>query len=75
VPNAALAFTPPGQTSQPGAGAGVWVIAGDSLRRIGVHTGISDGEFTAVTSGPLTPGTVVVTGLTPQGRAAFGTGH
>lgn len=68
VPNAALAFTPPGRTA---AGTGVWVLAGDSLRRVSVRTGISDGEFTVVAGG-LQPGTAVITGLTPQGRAAFG---
>jgi HlyD family secretion protein len=76
VPNAALAFTPPSPAAQPGSvGTAVWVISGDSLRRVAVQTGISDGEFTAVTGGLLTPGSAVVTGLTPQGRAAFGSGR
>jgi HlyD family secretion protein len=73
VPNAALLFTPPPQvaTTTPG----VWMIAGDALRRVEVHPGISDGEFTAVASADLTAGAAVVVGLTPQGRAAFGNAH
>ena len=73
VPNAALAFTPPGRAASPGPG--VWIVAGDSLRWVVLRPGISDGELTAVSSGSLPAGTPVVTGLTPQGRAAFGNGH
>jgi HlyD family secretion protein len=70
VPNAALVFAPPGQAAIPTPG--VWTIAGGALRRVSVHPGISDGEFTAITSGDLAAGASVVVGLTPQGRAAFG---
>ena len=73
VPNAALSFTPPGQTAA--ATPGVWVIAGQGLRRVSVHPGITDGEFTAVASGDFPAGTSVVVGLTPQGRTAFGNQH
>jgi len=73
VPNAGLAFTPPGRAAA--SSPGVWILAGDSLRRTDIRPGISDGEFTAVASGSLPVGTPVVTGLTPQGRAAVGNGH
>lgn len=73
VPNAALLFTPPGQAAS--TAPGVWEIAGQVLRRVSIHPGISDGEVTAVTSGDLTAGASVVVGLTPQGRAAFGSEH
>jgi HlyD family secretion protein len=73
VPNAALLFTPPGHAAV--TTAGVWEIAGQTLRRVSVHPGISDGEFTAVAAGDLAGGASVVVGLTPQGRAAFGSEH
>jgi HlyD family secretion protein len=68
----------------------VWVLAQNTLKRVPVQVGISDGTSTAVTSGDLTPGTRVVTGVTtasatpaaapagspliPQGRRGFGGG-
>ena len=73
VPNAALLFTPPRQV--PTTTLGVWVIEGEALRRVSIHPGISDGEFTAVVSGDLAAGASVVVGLTPRGRAAFGNEH
>ncbi len=73
VPNAALLFTPPGQTAA--AAPAVWVVAGPALRRASVHVGISDGELTAIAPGDLQDGTPVVVGLTTKGRAAFGGNH
>ena len=73
VSNAALNFTPPGQT--PATTPGVWVLAGSTLRRVAVHPGISDGEITALAPGDLEPGAPVIVGLTPQGRTAFGVQH
>jgi len=70
VPNAALRFTPPGEKSDDTPG--VWVLDGDTLRRIAVRTGISDGEFTEVTPGPLAAGASVILDLTPEGRRAYG---
>jgi HlyD family secretion protein len=35
------------------------------LRRVGVRTGVTDGEMTEVVSGDLEPGTIVVTGIIP----------
>jgi len=75
VPNAGLAFTPPGHPAS--TAPGVWVLQGDSLHRVEVRAGISDGELTALAAGGRAPapGTPIVTGLTPQGRAAFGNAH
>jgi len=67
----------------------VWVLAQNTLKRVPVQVGLSDGTQTSVTSGDLTPGTRVVTGvstpsaaaaapagspLIPQGRRGFGGG-
>jgi len=73
VPNAALTFVPPGRKGT--AATGVWTLGRDSLIRVDIIPGVSDGEFTAVARGGLTAGTPVVTGLTPQGRAAFDSEH
>jgi HlyD family secretion protein len=49
----------------------VWVVAENTLKRVPVHVGLSDGTQTAVTSVDLTPGTRVVTGVsTPSSSTA-----
>jgi len=49
----------------------VWVLAENTLKRVPVQVGLSDGTQTAVTSGDLTPGTRVVTGMsTPEAATA-----
>jgi len=54
--------------SQRGA---VWVLAENTLKRVPVQVGLSDGTQTAVTSADLTPGTRVVTGVsTPSATTA-----
>src|SRR5688572_20703969 len=83
-----------GQPRDRGNGTGqrnaVWVLAQNTLKRVPVQVGLSDGTQTAVTSGDLTPGTRVVTGvstpsastaaapsgspLIPTGRRGFGGG-
>ena len=76
VPAAALRFTPPGSSSPAPGDPGVWVLEPpDSLRRIPIVAGVSDGELTAVAPGPLAPGRGVVTELTPEGRRAYGLAH
>jgi HlyD family secretion protein len=66
----------------------VWVMAQNTLKRVPVDVGISDGAQTAIVSSDLTPGARVVTGVTtpsatpaaapagspliPQGRRGFG---
>ena len=52
--------------SQQGA---VWVLAENTLKRVPVQVGLSDGTQTAVTSGDLTPGTRVVTGMSTPAAA------
>src|SRR5688572_10807664 len=67
----------------------VWLLAENTLKRVPVQVGLSDGMQTSVTSGDLTPGMRVVTGvsaplataaapagspLIPQGRRGFGGG-
>ena len=68
----------------------VWVLANNTLKRVPVQVGLSDGTQTAVTSSDLTPGSRVVTGVTtptattaaapagspliPTGRRGFGGG-
>ena len=41
----------------------VWVLAENTMKRVPVQVGISDGTQTAITSADLTPGTRVVTGV------------
>jgi hypothetical protein len=50
----------------------VWAIDGDTLRRVPVRTGISDGELTAVGPETIKAGSQVVVELTPEGRKAYG---
>ena len=52
--------------SQRGA---VWILAENTLKRVPVQVGLSDGTQTAVTSGDLTPGTRVVTGMSTPAAA------
>jgi HlyD family secretion protein len=72
VSNAALRFLPPGQKN--GSGPGVWVLEDGALRRVAVHTGISDGEFTEIAPGALAAGSNVLIELTPEGKKAYGIG-
>jgi len=72
VPNAALQFTPPGETA--GTSPEVWSITNGAVRRIPVTTGLADGLWTEVRSG-LSDGDVVITELTHEGRLAYGIAH
>lgn len=63
VPNGALRFTPPGAKEEvpPGragspAGKRVWTLRGGEPVAIAVDTGLSDGRWTVVKSGDVTPG-------------------
>ena len=68
--NASLSRRSAGGAKADGAGNGngqrnaVWVLAQNNLKRVPVQVGISDGTQTVVTTGDLTPGTRVVTGVT-----------
>ena len=70
----ALHFTAPGEEPA-GKGQGVWLVQGDSLRRVPVLPGVSDGEVTAIAPGALEDGTSVVVELTPEGRRVYGLRH
>jgi HlyD family secretion protein len=72
VPNAALRFTPPGQ--QAGEGPAVWVLAGDSMERVAVELGVTDGRRTVVAGPGLKLGDEVIVDLTPEGREAVENG-
>jgi HlyD family secretion protein len=69
VPNPALRFTPP--TEKAGEGPGVWVLDGETLRRVAVRPGISDGEKTVIAPGALSAGSDVIVDLTTEGRKAY----
>ena len=72
---AALRFAPPGSKADTGQ-SGVWMIEPpETLRRIPVVAGISDGEQTAIAPGAVAPGQGVITELTPEGRKAYGLAH
>ena len=47
----------------------MWVLAENTLKRVPVQVGLSDGTQTAVTSGDLMPGTHVVTGVSTPATA------
>jgi HlyD family secretion protein len=58
----------PAGDSQPGA---VWVLAENTLKRVSVQVGLTDGTQTVVASSDLMPGTRVVTGVsTPSAPTA-----
>jgi HlyD family secretion protein len=62
----------PGLSGRSAGGAkadAVWVLAENTLKRVPVQVGLSDGTQTAVTSSDLTPGTRVVTGVSTPSTA------
>jgi HlyD family secretion protein len=87
VPNAALRFTPvpepevagavntspaeaiPGVT---GSGRRVWTLRDGKLAAIPVTAGLTDGQWTEITSGELAPGTQVVVGLADESSMVTG---
>jgi HlyD family secretion protein len=73
VPNAALHFTPPGES--PGDGSRLWLLAADQLRPVSTHVGISDADHTEIAGGTLTTQSQVLVELTPEGRLAYGLVH
>ncbi|MDP4237663.1 MAG: efflux RND transporter periplasmic adaptor subunit, partial [Bacteroidota bacterium] len=70
IASSSLRFNPPGAkaSSQPS----VWILESDSLRRVEVQTGISDGEFTEIRSGKITSADRLLEELTPEGKKAYG---
>ncbi len=73
APAAALRFTPPGEKKSDHPG--VWLLQGETLRRVEVTPGVSDGELTAIAAGPIEPGQELLIDLTPQGKKAYGLAH
>jgi HlyD family secretion protein len=69
IPNPALRFIPP--TEKAAEGPGVWTLNGDTLRRVAVRPGISDGEKTVIEPGALSAGSNVIVDLTTEGRKAY----
>lgn len=77
VPNAALRFTPPGETEGP-KNHTVWVLRDDGVAPISVVPGISDGANTQVELEPgsdLALGDRVLVDLTHQGRSYYERNH
>ncbi len=73
VPAVALAFTPPGE--QAGSEPALWRLSGNTLQRVAVRPGVSDGELTEIAPGALALGQRLLVELTPQGRSAYGIAH
>ena len=68
VPNAALRFKPataaatPDQKAAKGSkGPGVWILENNKPKNVKIKTGISDSNYTEVTSGELTEGQQIIT--------------
>ncbi len=72
IPAEALTFIPPGETVE--SSPGVWILSGNSLRRVGVRPGVSDGESTEIAPDALKLSDRIIVDLTPQGRKAYGAG-
>jgi len=70
VPNAALHFTPPGESI--GTRAGAWQIENERLVRADMKTGITDGEVTEIAPGALSAGANVIVDYTPTGKSFYG---
>ncbi len=70
VPNAALRFTPPGETV--GAAEGdertVWILRNGEPMGVEITVGASDGRFSAVTGGDLRAGDKVITATGRNGQ-------
>jgi HlyD family secretion protein len=73
VPAAALRFTPPKEAHADKPG--VWVLEGGALSRVEVAPGVSDGEQTAIATGPVAEGRMVLVDLTSEGKKAYGLVH
>jgi HlyD family secretion protein len=68
VPNAALRFKPATSATTPDQkrvkgpkGPGVWILENNKPKNVKITTGISDGNYTEVTSGELAEGQQVIT--------------
>lgn len=79
VPSAALRFNPPinerGEKAPPNPTPGVWQLDGQTLRRVNVQPGVTDGELTQIAPGAIAQGASVLVDLSPEGRKAYGLAH
>lgn len=62
IPNAALRFKPSEKTREAGEkkGEGVWILEKGKPRRISITTGISDGNYTELSTGELKEGQEII---------------
>ncbi len=79
VPNAALRFRLPGAAATAGmrkGGPGVWVLDQGKPKRVNVKTGLTDGDYTEVSSADLEQGDAVIVETLGKSanRPAFGHG-
>lgn len=72
LPNGALTFTPP--DAVPATTPGVWVLSGETLTRLPVRPGLTDGELTAISEGDVPSAAKVLVDLTAEGKKAYGLG-
>ena len=79
VPNAALRFTPPTDTSPATRASGVrgatnahrvWILENGHPSSIALAVGMTDGQWTEVTRGDVAPGTALITGVIDPKAAA-----
>jgi HlyD family secretion protein len=74
IPNAALRFRPSGKGSEKGGeglakqGTGIWILENRKPKRITVALGISDGNYTEISSGDLKEGNDVIIEETGDGK-------
>jgi len=70
VSNAALRFKPAGKGENLNGlkGSGVWILKDGAPGRIEVKTGISDGNYTEIVSGPLQEGLDIIVESTGNGK-------
>jgi HlyD family secretion protein len=72
VPNAALQYRPAGETK--GTGTEAWVESNGVPARVSLKTGLSDGTYTELLSGPIAEGALVITGKQSAGQQQPRTG-
>jgi HlyD family secretion protein len=73
IPNAALRFRPEGYKPKgEQKGVGVWVVENNNPKRVKITTGITDGNFTELTSGDLKEGQELVVEMISKAKKQSG---
>ncbi len=73
IPNAALRFRPEGfKPTVAQRGVGLWIVENGSLKRVKVTTGITDGNFTELTSGDIKEGQELVVEMLSKSKKPSG---